>query len=208
MIEITVSGAAEERVAADQVQLVASVSVSNSAREAALEQVAAMQARLVDRAKSLVADGSASKYASEAVSTYSNSWRNEQGETTVEHHAQSTVRMLVTALDRVGELAAELTDMGANMQVNWELSQELRADLTRNLRSVAVGDARAAAQDYAEAIGAGSIHMVSLRDGRGGGAGPRPMAMSDARMAMASAPEVTLGEVSVSVNLEATFNVS
>lgn len=207
MIEITVSGFAEERVSADQALLVASLSRNNASRDAALSEVAQLQSRLVDRAKALVAEGAAAKFSSEAVSTYSNSWRDEQGETVVEHHAQSTVRILVTALDRVGELAAELTDTGANTQVSWDLSQELRADLTRNLRSVAVGDARAAAQDYADAIGAGSIQMVSLRDGRGGG-GPRPMPMSDARMAMSSAPEVTLGEVAVSVNLEATFNVS
>lgn len=208
MIEITVSGSAEERVSANQAQIVASVSVNDASRVAALEQVAEIQARLVDRAKALVAAGSASKYASEAVSTYSNSWRDEQGKAAVEHHAQTSVRLLLTALDLVGELAAELTDMGANTQVNWELSQELRADLTRNLRSIAVGDARAAAQDYADAIGAGSIQIVSLRDGRGGGSvRPMGMPMSDARFAMA-APEVTLGEVSVGVNVEVTFNVS
>lgn len=207
MIEITVSGSAEERVAADQAQIVATVSVNDSSRESALDEVATIQASLMDRAKALVSEGVASNYASDPVSTYSNSWRNDQGETTVEHHAQSTVRILLTALERVGELAAELTDLGANTQVNWQLSQDRRTGLTRSLRSVAVGDARAAAEDYAEAVGAGSIQMVSLRDGSGGG-GVRPAHMADARFAMASAPEVTLGEVTVSVGLEATFNVS
>ncbi|GAA1318791.1 SIMPL domain-containing protein [Leucobacter albus] len=204
MTHITVSGAAEARVPADQADLYASVSRRDASREAALAGANEAHARLVERAKALVAEGAASRYDADPVSTYSNTWRDERGENVVEHQANASVRIVLTALERVGEVAAELTASGADVRVQWELGSALRQEWTRRLRADAVADARVAAGDYAAAIGAGEPALVSLSDGRGGG-GPVPVA--GARMAMAdmAAPEVTVGQIDVSVRIEAVF---
>lgn len=203
MTEITVSGAAEARVPADRAEITAGVSAQGESRVQVLQEANEAHARLVERAKGLVAEGSATEYIAYPVSSSSNTWRDESGNTVVEHHAFVNVRIVLGELDRVGEIAAELTSAGADVRVTWGLSEPLRGEQTRALRGVAVSDARAAAEDYAAAVGASSLLMVSLRDsGQGGPSFPR-----GARLAMAaeSAPEVTAGEISVSVQIEATF---
>lgn len=203
MAEITVTGAAETRLPADRAELATSVSVRGDSRPHVLQDANEAHAGLVDRAKSLVAEGAASEYVAAPVSSSSNSWRDENGNTVVEHHAYVSVRILLGELDRVGEIAAELTASGADVQLSWGLSDELREAQTRSLRGAAVDDARAAAEDYAEALNASSLQLVSLRDGvPGPSIMPRVGKMA---MAMDSAPEVTMGEVRVSVQIEATF---
>ncbi|MFC5338423.1 SIMPL domain-containing protein [Leucobacter denitrificans] len=203
MTEITVTGAAETKLSADLVEISANVSLRGTSRSTVLEDANAAHARLVDRAKSLVSDGTASEYIAAPVSSSSNSWRNENDEMVIEHHAYVSVRILLTDLNLVGEIAAELTASGADIRVTWGLSPEVRDEQTRDLRGAAVQNARAAAEDYAEALSASSLLMVSLRDIAQG----VPIAPRGARMAMAveSAPEVTAGEITVSVQIEATF---
>lgn len=205
MTNITVMGAAEARVPADQADVFASVASRDETREAALQAANAAHAELVARAKDLVAEGAAIEYVADPVSTYSNTWRDENGNTVVEHQAHASVQIVLTALDRVGEVAAHLTESGADVRVQWELSSALRDEWTRNLRSAAVQDARTAAEDFSAAIGAPALTLLSLRDGRSGGGGPSPL--GDARFARAAAapPEVTVGQISVSVQVEATF---
>lgn len=206
MTLITVTGAAEGRLPADRAMIHASASFRESTREVAVSAANAAHAALVARAKALVAAGEASRYDAAAVSTYSNSWRDENNERVVEHQANANVTIVLTALDRAGEVAAELTDSGADVRIDWELSTEARRDLTARLRGAAVEDARSAANDFAAAIGAASVELQSLSTtGRGGGA-PRMMAT---RMAMDSAaPEVTVHEITVTVEVEAQFTAA
>lgn len=204
MTNITVTGAAEARVSADQADVFASVSRHDASRETALQGANEAHGKLVEKAKSLVAEGIASHYVAEPVATYSNSWRDERGNNVVEHQAHASIRIVITALDHAGQVAAELTESGADVRVQWELGAALRDEWTRKLRSEAVADARAAAEDFAAAIAAADLTLLSLRDGRTGG-GPSPV--GDVRMAMAAAaaPEVTVGQIVVGVQVEATF---
>lgn len=204
MTTITVMGAAEARVAADQAEVYAQAASRDASRATAVDAANAAHERLVARAKELVASGAAIGYVADPVSTYSNSWRNEHGEQTVEHSATASVRITLVDLVVVGEVAAALTDGGADARVEWTLSAEARRDRTRELRGAAVADARAAAEDFAEAIGAATLTLDALRDGRAGGS---PMPLADARFAMAAAPapEVTVGQIDVRVQVEAVF---
>lgn len=205
MTNITVMGSAEARVPADQADIYASVSSHDAEREVALQAANAAHAGLVERAKQLVAEGAALEYVADPVSTYSNSWRDENGNNVVEHQAHANVRIVLSALDRVGEVAAELTGSGADVRVQWELSSGLREEWTRNLRSAAVNDARSAAEDFAAAITAPSLTLLSLRDGRAGGS-PSPVGEARFARSAAAAPEVTVGQISVSVQVEASFS--
>ncbi|MGO3148107.1 MAG: SIMPL domain-containing protein [Leucobacter sp.] len=203
MTEITVSGAAEARVPADRAEVTAGVSARGEAREQVLQEANDAHARLVERAQELVAEGRATEYIAYPVSSSSNTWPDEHGTTVAEHHAFVNVRIILGELDQVSEIAADLTKNGADVGVTWSLSNPLRNEQTRALRSAAVNEAREAAEDYAAAIGASSLHMVSLRDsGQRGSVSPR-----GARLAMVadSAPEVTTGEITVSAQIEATF---
>lgn len=204
MANITVIGAAEAQVPADQADVFASASFRDASRETALQGANAAHARLVERAKALVSEGVALQYIADPVSTYSNSWRDEQGANVVEHQAHANVRIVLTALDRVGDVAAELTDGGADVRVQWELGDALRSESTRNLRSAAVQDARTAAEDFAAAIGATTLTLLALSDGRSSG-GPSPVGDARFAMAAAAAPEVTVGQIVVGVRVEATF---
>lgn len=204
MTEITVTGAAEQRIPANEAQLAASVSVRDASRDRVLGQVEQAHAKLVERARQLVAEGTALSYAADPISSYSNSWRDEKRRAVVEYQAHASVRIVLVELERVGDIAAELTRSGADVHVSWELSAETRRAAEATLRAAAVADARAAAEDYAKAIGASSAAIVSLRDGAGGGVAPLGMA----RFALAdagAAPEVTVGEITVSVSVEAKF---
>lgn len=203
---ITVTGAAEARIPADQADLFASVSARNASRDAALQEANTAHATLTARAAELVASGAAARYDADPVSTYSNSWRDERGENVVEHQATASVRIVLTALEQVGEVSAQLTDSGADVRVQWELSAELRHEWTRRLRAEAVADARTAAADFAAAIGATAVELDALTDGRMGSASP----LGEARMAMAAAPapEVTVGQIAVTVRIEANFTAS
>lgn len=201
MTEIIVTGSAESLVPADQASLNASVSLSGEVRDELLRSAGDVHDELVRFARELTADGAASGYSAEAVATYSNSWRDEHGERVVEHRAVAAVRIELTALDRVGEFAAQLTEHGVDVSVSWGLSAALRGEWARRLRGAAVADARVAAEDFAEAISATRLTLVSLRD-----TPSHSSPLGDARFARAAAaPEVTVGELTVSVRVEASF---
>lgn len=206
MPHITVTGTADARIPADLANLSASVSAQGQKRDEVLNASYQAHSALVTRAKELVEEGAASRYIAGGVSTYSNSWRDERGEQVIEHRAQATVRLFVTALDRVGEISAELTESGADTNVSWELLSETEQSLMSGLRAHAVENARAAAEDYARALGAANVAIVSIRDSAGGG---RVAPLGEARFAMASAaspiPELTVGEITVTAQIEVVF---
>lgn len=206
MTEITVTGAAERRLPANEAELAVDASASGPSRDEVLTRASEAHARLVARAKALVAESIATGYAADPLSTYSNSWRDERGRNIVEHQARASVRIVLRALDRVGELAAEFAEGGADARVSWMLDAETRRAVTRELRAEAVADARAAAEDYARALGAASVTVVRIQDGAEG----RYVPLGAARFAMAeaAAPEVTVGEITVSVSVQGTFTTS
>lgn len=203
MTEITVTGGADAVVPADRAELSASVTRRGSDRAQVIAEAGKAHAALVARASELVAEGAAVEYVAAPVSSYSSSWSDDSGATVVEHQASVNIRIMLIALDRVGEISAEATASGADVRVSWELSDEVRREETRGLRGKAVADARAAAEDYAAAIGAMSLSMVSLRDEA---PGYRPMPMRHARaVALEAAPEVTVEDLAVSVSVTVTF---
>ncbi|MFC6236165.1 SIMPL domain-containing protein, partial [Leucobacter soli] len=189
---------------ADRAIVNASVSIVEARREDAVRTATEEHARLVARAKELVAGGAAARYVADPIDTYSTSWRDERGERVVEYHASAGLSIEVTALETVGELMLDLAEAGADARVSWELSPERRRSVLRELRLEAVEAARAAAEDYAAAIAAADVEIVSVRDARGGSDGTAPV-MRAMAMADGAAPEVTIREIEVRVQIEGTF---
>lgn len=203
MTEIIVTGVAERRLPANRAVLSVSASIAESQRETAVRRASEEHERLVARAKELVAAGSAAGYTANPIDTFSNSWRDERGQQLVEHHAMVSVVIELVDLEPVGALTIEFAESGADVRVSWELGAERRDAVLSELRAEAVADATRAARDYAAALGGTDVAVVSIRDGQGGYGGPAPLLRAAA--ADKAAPEVTVREVEVGVQIEATF---
>lgn len=206
MTEIVVTGSAERRLPADRAQLQLSASHAGPERQPVVARAGAIHERIVARAQELVASGIAESYTADAVSTYTNSWRDEHGTQIVEHRASVSVGVDLIALAEVGALTTEFAEAGIDPHVSWKLSDPARTAVLRELRAEAVADAHTAAADYALAIGKSSLELRELRDGSAG-RGPVPIgAPRFAMMADAGAPpEVTVHDISVNVEIEARF---
>lgn len=206
MTEIVVTGSAERRLPADRAQLQLSASHVGPERPTVVAEAGSVHERIVARAQQLVADGAAESYTAEAVSTYTNSWRDEHGSQIVEHRANVSVGIDLVALDQVGALTTEFAEAGIDANVSWKLSDPARDAVLRELRAEAVADARGAADDFAAALGEPLPTLRELRDssvGRGVhpiGA-PRFAMMADAGVA----PEVTVHDIEVRVEIETRF---
>lgn len=207
--QISVSGHAERRLPADRVELSLSTSHGGPERKTVVAEAAAEHARLVARAQELVGIGAAASYSADALSTYTNSWRDERGAQVIEHRASVSVSVELTALDQVGALTTELAEGGVDPRLSWKLSDSSRTAVLRELRAEAVADARDTAGDYAAALGLSSLELVELRDTQFGGGGISPIGAPRFAMAADSAPtEVNVQDIAVSVDLEAHFSAS
>ncbi|MBL3677878.1 DUF541 domain-containing protein [Leucobacter chromiireducens subsp. solipictus] len=206
MTEIIVTGAAERQLPADRAALQLSSSHAGPERAEVVAAAGARHAQLVERAQQLVADGSAESYTAEAVTTYTNSWRDEGGAQLVEHRANVSVGVELLALEAVGALTTEFAEAGTDANVSWKLSDPARQAVLRELRAAAVADAEAAAADYAAALGGPALSLREIRD-TSAGRGVAPIgAPRFAMMADAGAPpEVTVHDIGVRVEIDARF---
>ncbi|WP_125099624.1 SIMPL domain-containing protein [Leucobacter chromiireducens] len=206
--QISVSGHAERRLPADRVELALSTSHVGPERKAVVAAAAAEHARLVARAQELVASGVAESYRADALSTYTNSWRDEHGAQIVEHRASVSVSIELVALEQVGALTTELAEGGVDPRLSWKLGDESRTAVLRELRAEAVANARETAGDYAAALGVSELALVQLRDTQLGG-GTFPVGSPRFAMAADAAPtEVNVQDIAVSVDVEAHFTAN
>lgn len=200
MTEIRVTGAATQSLPADQATVRASARFADASRENVVANANALQDRVLDRLRGVIDAGGADAYIADPISTSSSSWSGEGGVRVVEHSAAVSVSMTLHDPQRAGELIAGLIEDGADADASWELSAERRAAVISELRVEAVADARAAAGDYAAALGAPNIEIISVEDASDTGF-PGPPVM---RMAAAKdfAPEVTARDIQVSVRID------
>ncbi len=207
--EIVVTGSAERRLPADRADMQLTASNTGADRPAVVAAASAIHENIVARAQQLVAAGVAERYTAEAVTTYTNSWRDEAGAQVVEHRASVSVSVELLALDKVGLITTEFAESSVDAHVSWRLSDEARGTVLRAVRAEAVADARHAAADFASALGAGEPVLRELRDA-GAGRGVSPIGAP--RFAMQAdagvAPEVTVREIAVQVSIEARFEAA
>ncbi|MBL3698165.1 SIMPL domain-containing protein [Leucobacter luti] len=207
MTEIVVTGSAERRLPADRAELQLSASSAGPERQAVIAAAGALHELIVARAQQLVGAGIAESYAAEAVSTYTNSWRDESGAQVVEHRASVSVSIELVELGQVGALTTEFSEAGVDPRVSWKLSEDAREAVLRELRADAVADARTAADDFAAALGTPVTEFRELRDASaGGGGGISPIGAPRFALADGAAPpEVTVHDISVRVEIQARF---
>lgn len=95
--------------------------------------------------------------------------------------------------------------------VDWDLSEDKRRKVERSARQKAVRDAARRAQDYADALGLGSVTPSAVNDPGLGAPAQRKVLMASAMAAPpGGVPEITLQPEDVEVNaeVEATFVVA
>lgn len=130
------------------------------------------------------------------------------GDTTITgYRVSNTVRVTVRDIDRLGEILAAVTNAGANTIHGVNFSVEDSAALEALARAAAMGDARNRAESLAELAGVelGKVLAISMSSGGG-----YPMPMVGARMAMAefdSGPSISAGQLSVSVQVQVSYEI-
>lgn len=209
MPEIVVVGSAERLLRADRASLRMSWAAVDADAETAVREATERHSAWVDEAEQLVASGAAERFTAEPIVAWANSWRDELNVPRTEHRATVTVTVDLADVSHVGELTTRWAAAGVEVQTAWRVAAETRVALLRELRAEAVADAREAAADFAVALGGEHPRIVRLREGAGHASEARamPMPMAAAASGAIPVPEVTVPEIGVRVDIEATFGV-
>lgn len=132
----------------------------------------------------------------------------DDSETTIAgYRVNNTVRITVKDIERLGKILAAVTNAGANSIHGINFGVGDTAALEARARAAAMEDARNRAESLAELanVDLGKVLTISMSSGGGG-----PMPMFGARMAMAefdSAPAISAGQLSVSVQVQVSYEI-
>lgn len=130
------------------------------------------------------------------------------GEITITgYRVNNTVRVTVRDIERLGKVIAAVTDAGANAIHGIGFSVEDSAALEASARAAAMADARTRAESLAELAGVdlGRVMQVSMSPGGG-----YPVPMMGGRMEMAnsaSVPGISTGQLSITVQVQVTYEI-
>jgi uncharacterized protein len=178
--EITVRGSFSAFQPPERGTVHASISYEGSEMEPAYDWVA----RDLEAVRTSVAalqdgdDGPVTWWSAEQLRTWSNRPWNQDGEQLpLVHHASVGVKVKFrdfSALSRwVGEHIGNLDGFRVS-HVEWALTSKRRDELFLHVRTQAVRDAAARAQQYADALGLGKVSPVAIADAGMLGVGLRP----------------------------------
>lgn len=120
----------------------------------------------------------------------------------VTHLVEATVR----EVEGVGEVIAGAVEAGANQIGGVRFALAHPAELERRARTQAMEDARAKAEQLAEAAGARLGDALTIQETGGGGDPPMPLAMMEARAAGPS--PVSAGQLAVRVEVTVRYALS
>ncbi|MGF6821427.1 uncharacterized protein YggE [Microbacterium sp. ZKA21] len=197
MTVITVAGLGENHHRAERATLTAEIAIAHADRATSIRQGTAVHAQLAEEAARLRASGAATWHSVDVLSTSARVWTDKDGVKHRDHLTRGTVRVKMSRLAEVADVVAALSALGATVSTSWALTEVTRDAVTRHLRTVAVTDARAKADDFAAALGQTVQRVVAIREddgygpqgGRGAGGGP----------------ELTIPEITVRVAVKGDF---
>lgn len=205
MTSIHATGTSISHFPAERATVTARVLEVSKDRNESIEAATRLHNRLVARAEQLRGSGDATWHSADPISTWARKSYAEGAKSTVvvEHVTSSAVRIKLANLALVSELVDELARAGAETDVTWSLTDPFRREVERGVRKAAVAEARAVAEDYAEALGERIERVVSVSDGEGDWQGPGVRAMA---ASIGSGPaEVTIAEITVSATVAGVF---
>lgn len=203
MTLLTINGIGERHLVAERASLTARISIGSRNREESIQKAAAVHNQLVAEAQSLRASGAATWHQADPSTTWVRQWVDNSNVTRTEHVTSSVVRVKLAALNLVPEVVERWSTLGANVQTDWALTEATKATHIRQLRSHAVADARAKANDFAKALDQQVVGVAALRETQDY-AGPTVRGAS----AAAGAPEVTIAEITLTVSITVNFETN
>lgn len=199
MTTITVDGRGERHIIAERATLTARVAMAHANRDRSMESGVAVHSQIAERAARLRDAGAATWHSIDVLTTNVRVWTDKDGKKHQDHVTSGNVRIKLARLDLVSDVVAELSALGASVSADWALTDATRLRTTRELRVVAVQDARAKADDFAAALGT-SVHSVAtLRESNGPAAPALRGAAGGAR------EELTIPEITVRVAVVGDF---
>lgn len=207
MPQIKAQGTHESFYRAERATITARVSVASADRSASIADATALHNWIAALAQELRDSGDATWHSAEAPSTWARkSYPNgSNSKAIVEHVTSSRLRMKLSNLERVGSLVERLSNAGAETDVDWALTEVTRRGLEREARKAAVREARAIAEDYAEALGERIVRVVSISDASGssgfGGGSPRALAAAS----HGGGAEISIAELVVRASVVGEF---
>lgn len=197
MTVITVAGLGENHRPAERATLTAEVAIAHADRATSIRQGTAVHAQLAEQAVRLRTSGAATWHSVDVLSTNARVSTDKDGVKHRDHVTRGTVRIKMSRLAEVSDVVAALSTLGATVSTSWALTEATRDVVTRRLRTAAITDAQAKADDFAAALGQTVQRVVAIREddgyvpqgGRGAGGGP----------------ELTIPEITVRVAVTGDF---
>jgi uncharacterized protein YggE len=199
MTMITVDGVGERHIVAERATLTARVAMAHTDRGRSMELGAAVHSQVAERAARLRDAGAATWHSIDVLTTNVRVWTDKDGKKHQDHVTSGSVRIKLGRLDLVSDVVAELGAIGATVSTAWALTEATRLRTTRELRVVAVRDARAKADDFATALGTSVRDVAALRENSGYGEATPRGAAGGAR------DELTIPEITVRVAVVGEF---
>lgn len=197
MTVITVAGLGENHQLAERATLTAEIAIAHADRTTSIRQGTRVHAQAAEEVVRLRSSGAATWHSVDVLSTSARIWTDKDGAKHRDHVTRGTVRVKMSRLTDVADVVATLSTLGATVSTTWALTEATRDAVTRRMRTVAVKDARAKADDFAAALGETVQRVVALREEEGyvpqGGRGA------------AGAPELTIPEITVRVTVKGDF---
>ncbi|WP_460799525.1 SIMPL domain-containing protein [Microbacterium sp. GXF0217] len=197
MTVITVAGLGESHRMAERATLAAEVAIAHQDRATSIRQGTAVHAQLAEQVVRLRSSGAATWHSVDVLSTSARVWTDKDGAKHRDHVTRGIVRVKMSRLAEVPDAVAALSALGATVSTTWALTEITRDAVTRHLRTVAVKDARAKADDFAAALGQTVQRVLAIREDEG-------YVPQSARGA-GGGPELTIPEITVRVAVKGDF---
>ena len=202
MTLIAVEGRGERHLRAERATLTAQVAVAHRDRAESIAQGTAVHARIAHHAAQLRESGAATWHSVDPLATNVRTWSDKDGKKHQDHVTSGTVRVKLGRLSLVADAVAELSALGATVATSWALTDATKHHVTQELRTAAVHDARAKADDFAAALGANVTGVVRVTEkadyspqgGRGAAAGQND--------------ELTIPEITVRVSITGEYETN
>lgn len=206
MTIITTTGKAEAHYVAERATLTLRIEHRATDRNQSITMATAIHNFLLARSEQLHEEGDATWLSSEPLSTYVEKTLAEGSKKTVitEYVTRSVIRVKLSNLGLVADLVDEFSRSGAEVDVDWALTEDSRKRYERRMRKEAVLAAHFRALDYAEALDQKIIETVRISDGSHYGDDyPHLRARFDDGVA-----KVTIAEITVSAKVSGEYRAA
>lgn len=161
-------------------------------------------------------DGPVTWFVSDSVRTWAaRPWNQDGRQLPIVHHASVAVQVKFNDFEAMSIWLGSVVEIeGVGIEgLDWTLTEMKQREATRQVRSEAVRNAREKAQEYADALDLGPVHVLEIADAGMLGANlytsSDNVAMAYARGGTANGPEIEfIGEdIPVATSIDARFEI-